>query len=62
MDKGSRLHIKDATGHLPGRNASLSRVYASDRAPTQAKAYRRGGNLAVTIIVSTDVMRLAISQ
>ena len=45
----SRLHLEDVIGHLPGRNASLSRVDAYNGIPMQAKAYRRGNGLAITI-------------
>ena len=60
--QGSRFNHKDVIGHLTGRDAPLSRVYASDGVPMQAKAYRRGDNLAIIITVSTDVVCLAISQ
>ena len=49
MRQGSRLNLEDVIGHLPGRDASLSRVCASDGVPVQAKAYLRSDNLAVTI-------------
>ena len=54
------FNLEDVFGHLPGRDASLSQVYASYGVPMQAKAYRRGDDLAVTITVSADVMHLAI--
>ena len=40
---------KDVIRHLPGRDASLSRVYATDGGPLQAKSHRCGENLAITI-------------
>ena len=49
MGQSSRLNIADVIGHLRGRDASLSKVYASDGIPKQAKAYRRSDDLAVTI-------------
>ena len=49
MCQGSRLHLEDVIGHLRGRDESLSRVYASDGTPMQAKAYRRGDDFDVTI-------------
>ena len=48
MGQGSRLHLEDVLGHLPRRDVSLSRVYASNGIPMQAEAYRRG-DLSVTI-------------
>ena len=48
MDHGNRLNLEDVIGHLPGRDASLSKVYASNGIPMQAEAYRRGDDLAVT--------------
>ena len=47
--QGSRLHLEDVIGHVPGRDGSLSRVYAFDGVPMQAEAYRRGDDLAVTV-------------
>ena len=41
MRQGSRFNLEDVISHLPGRDASLSQVYASDGVPVQAKAYRR---------------------
>ena len=49
MGQGSRLHLKDVIGQLLRRDASLSRVDASDGIPMQGEAYRSGDDLAVTI-------------
>ena len=45
---GQSFDLEDVISHLPGRDASLSRVYASG-VPMQATANRRGDDLTVTI-------------
>ena len=58
MHRGSRLNLEHVIGRLPGRDESLSWVYASDGVPMQAKAYRRGDDLAVTITQGQRTSRI----
>ena len=58
MRQGNRLNLEGVIGQLPGRDASLSRVYASDGVPMQATPYRRGDDLAVTITQGQRTSRI----
>ena len=49
MRQGGRFHLEDVVCHLSGRDTSLSRVETPHGVPMQAKAARRGDDLAVTI-------------
>ena len=60
MRQGSRLNLEDVVRHLPGRDASLRRMYTSHGVPLKASANRSGENLAITI--TTDEGPPAISQ
>ena len=51
MRQGSGFIREHVIGRLPGRDASLRRMYASDGVPMQAKAHRRGDSLAITMTV-----------
>ena len=46
---GSSLDLGNVIGHLPRRDTSLSRVYASNGILLQAEAYRSGDDLGVTV-------------
>ena len=48
-EPGSSFNVKYVISHLPGRNASLSRVYASHSVPEKTSTNCSGENLAITI-------------
>ena len=52
MCQGSRLNLEDFAGHLPGRDASLSRVYASDGIPCRPK------HIAVVMILQSQLHKV----
>ena len=49
MCQRSRFNLEDDVRQLPGRDASLTRVHASDGVPMQTKAHLGGDNFAITI-------------
>ena len=46
MRQGSRFNLENVIRHLPGRDASLRRMYASHGEPVKASANRGGDDVA----------------
>ena len=48
MDQSGGLNLKDVVRHLPGRDTSLRRMYASHGIPMEASTDGRSEKLAIT--------------
>ena len=62
MRQGSRLNFEDVTVHLPGRDNSLSQVYASDGVCASQSVSPWRLSCSHNNTVSTDVLHQVVSQ